>query len=155
MNILWKQFQEQEEVKPSRDNEQVLRFRIIHNNHDKSSKILRFPRTTRIHGWECYFRILTSLTLIGKKSSVWADYVLDITDVRRNRYRSTWRKCYIVQHSSVYSREGWGGRGRGRGRRGGGGREGKALKLKLMDCSIAASEIIWKVMDLVIYHGLT
>lgn len=35
------------------------------------------------------------------------------------------------------------------------GREGKALKLKLMDCSIAASEIIWKVMDLVIYHGLT
>lgn len=50
MNILWKQFHEQEEVKPSRDNEQVPRFRIIHNNHDKSSKILRFPRTTRIHG---------------------------------------------------------------------------------------------------------
>lgn len=56
----------------------------------------------------------------------------------------------------VFTRVKVGGRGgRGGRRREGRGREGKALKLKLMDCSIAASEIIWKVMDLVIYHGLT
>lgn len=72
----------------------------IRNNPREIVENSTFPRCA---GWPPV--ILTSATLIGKEkkeSFVRADYRR--CNVRRNEYRSTWRKRYILEHSGVYSR---------------------------------------------------